>query len=205
MQNSILWIGRSGCSWCSIFCYPFYFPFCCDNNAPWAVCFSPRYPWCCFTLQRRANRGVRARCGQQNHDPHHKFTGEWHCCSTKVLDCPQEAPKASQTDGPLLQLSFVTQSSDLSTPTGLEWDSSLCIVCEHRVCKPNWSTPLLQILANPRHQFNSSSIYKNVTLVAWDPAPYTVNLHKVGVLLFHTSCFSYTHTFMNTSSSSHVA
>lgn len=35
-----------------------------------------------------------------------------------------------------------------------------------------------QILANPRHQFNSSSIYKNVTLVAWDPAPYTVNLHK---------------------------
>ncbi|KAM6934930.1 beta-galactoside alpha-2,6-sialyltransferase 2 [Xenentodon cancila] len=35
-----------------------------------------------------------------------------------------------------------------------------------------------QILANPKHQFNSSSIYKNVTLVAWDPAPYTVNLHK---------------------------
>ncbi|TKS66961.1 Beta-galactoside alpha-2,6-sialyltransferase 2 [Collichthys lucidus] len=35
-----------------------------------------------------------------------------------------------------------------------------------------------QILANPRHRFNTSSIYKNVTLVAWDPAPYTVNLHK---------------------------
>ncbi|XP_030613731.1 beta-galactoside alpha-2,6-sialyltransferase 2 [Archocentrus centrarchus] len=35
-----------------------------------------------------------------------------------------------------------------------------------------------QILANPKHQFNTSSIYKNVTLVAWDPAPYTVNLHK---------------------------
>ncbi|KAM9344259.1 beta-galactoside alpha-2,6-sialyltransferase 2 isoform 1-T3 [Pholidichthys leucotaenia] len=35
-----------------------------------------------------------------------------------------------------------------------------------------------QILANPRHQFNTSPIYKNVTLVAWDPAPYTVNLHK---------------------------
>ncbi|XP_034549248.1 beta-galactoside alpha-2,6-sialyltransferase 2 [Notolabrus celidotus] len=35
-----------------------------------------------------------------------------------------------------------------------------------------------QIMANPRHQFNTSSIYKNVTLVAWDPAPYTVNLHK---------------------------
>lgn len=35
-----------------------------------------------------------------------------------------------------------------------------------------------QILANPRHRFNTSSIYKNVTLVAWDPAPYAVNLHK---------------------------
>lgn len=35
-----------------------------------------------------------------------------------------------------------------------------------------------QILANPRHRFNTSSIYKNITLVAWDPAPYTVNLHK---------------------------
>ncbi|XP_058247688.1 beta-galactoside alpha-2,6-sialyltransferase 2 isoform X2 [Hemibagrus wyckioides] len=35
-----------------------------------------------------------------------------------------------------------------------------------------------QILANPSHQFNSSSLYKNVTLVAWDPAPYAVNLHK---------------------------
>ncbi|XP_034069715.1 beta-galactoside alpha-2,6-sialyltransferase 2 isoform X1 [Gymnodraco acuticeps] len=35
-----------------------------------------------------------------------------------------------------------------------------------------------QILANPRHRFNSSSIYKNVTLVAWDPAPYTVNLYQ---------------------------
>ncbi|XP_070832706.1 beta-galactoside alpha-2,6-sialyltransferase 2 [Chaetodon trifascialis] len=35
-----------------------------------------------------------------------------------------------------------------------------------------------QILANPKHRFNTSSIYKNVTLVAWDPAPYTVNLEK---------------------------
>ncbi|XP_061580610.1 beta-galactoside alpha-2,6-sialyltransferase 2 [Cololabis saira] len=35
-----------------------------------------------------------------------------------------------------------------------------------------------QILANPRHRFNTSSIYKNVTLVAWDPAPYAVDLHK---------------------------
>ncbi|XP_029980774.1 beta-galactoside alpha-2,6-sialyltransferase 2 [Sphaeramia orbicularis] len=35
-----------------------------------------------------------------------------------------------------------------------------------------------QILANPKHRFNTSSIYKNVTLVAWDPAPYTINLHK---------------------------
>lgn len=37
----------------------------------------------------------------------------------------------------------------------------------------------VQILANPNHQFNSSALYKNVTLVAWDPAPYAVNLHKV--------------------------
>lgn len=35
-----------------------------------------------------------------------------------------------------------------------------------------------QILANPKHQFNTSSLYKNVTLVAWDPAPYTLNLDK---------------------------
>ncbi|XP_013867104.1 beta-galactoside alpha-2,6-sialyltransferase 2 [Austrofundulus limnaeus] len=35
-----------------------------------------------------------------------------------------------------------------------------------------------QILANPTYQFNTSSIYKNVTLVAWDPTPYSVNLHK---------------------------
>lgn len=40
-----------------------------------------------------------------------------------------------------------------------------------------------QILANPKHRFNTSSIYKNVTLVAWDPAPYTVNLHKVFLFL----------------------
>ncbi|XP_047456726.1 beta-galactoside alpha-2,6-sialyltransferase 2 [Mugil cephalus] len=35
-----------------------------------------------------------------------------------------------------------------------------------------------QILANPNYGFNTSSLYKNVTLVAWDPAPYAVNLHK---------------------------
>ncbi|XP_052461364.1 beta-galactoside alpha-2,6-sialyltransferase 2-like [Carassius gibelio] len=35
-----------------------------------------------------------------------------------------------------------------------------------------------QILVNPKHQFNTSSLYKNITLVAWDPAPYTLNLHK---------------------------
>nr|XP_057937913.1 beta-galactoside alpha-2,6-sialyltransferase 2 [Doryrhamphus excisus] len=35
-----------------------------------------------------------------------------------------------------------------------------------------------QILANPRHRFKTSSLYKNITLVAWDPAPYTLNLHK---------------------------
>ncbi|KAM9449265.1 beta-galactoside alpha-2,6-sialyltransferase 2-like isoform 2-T2 [Salvelinus alpinus] len=33
-----------------------------------------------------------------------------------------------------------------------------------------------QILANPDHRFNTSSLYKNVTLVAWDPAPYDKNV-----------------------------
>lgn len=46
----------------------------------------------------------------------------------------------------------------------------------------NCNTSLSQILTDPRHHFSTSSIYKNVTLVAWDPAPYNVNLHKV--LLF---------------------
>ncbi|XP_076858010.1 beta-galactoside alpha-2,6-sialyltransferase 2 [Brachyhypopomus gauderio] len=35
-----------------------------------------------------------------------------------------------------------------------------------------------QILANPSYHFNTSLLYKNVTLVAWDPAPYKVNLHE---------------------------
>ncbi|KAM6986234.1 LOW QUALITY PROTEIN: beta-galactoside alpha-2,6-sialyltransferase 2 [Aplochiton taeniatus] len=35
-----------------------------------------------------------------------------------------------------------------------------------------------QILANPKYHFNTSSIYKNVTLVVWDPAPYAVDLRK---------------------------
>uniref|UniRef100_A0A8C1S0Y1 Beta-galactoside alpha-2,6-sialyltransferase 2 n=1 Tax=Cyprinus carpio TaxID=7962 RepID=A0A8C1S0Y1_CYPCA len=35
-----------------------------------------------------------------------------------------------------------------------------------------------QILANPIHKFNSSLIYKNITLVAWDPASYNIDLHK---------------------------
>ncbi|KAJ8350802.1 hypothetical protein SKAU_G00259320 [Synaphobranchus kaupii] len=35
-----------------------------------------------------------------------------------------------------------------------------------------------QILANPKHRFNTSSLYKEVILVAWDPAPYTANLLK---------------------------
>uniref|UniRef100_A0A3P9JD33 Beta-galactoside alpha-2,6-sialyltransferase 2 n=1 Tax=Oryzias latipes TaxID=8090 RepID=A0A3P9JD33_ORYLA len=35
-----------------------------------------------------------------------------------------------------------------------------------------------QILANPKHEFKTSSIYKNITLVAWDPAPYTLNLDE---------------------------
>ncbi|KAF7645612.1 hypothetical protein LDENG_00201270 [Lucifuga dentata] len=35
-----------------------------------------------------------------------------------------------------------------------------------------------QILARPKHHFNTSSLYQNVTLVAWDPAPYAVDLHQ---------------------------
>ncbi|TEA11151.1 hypothetical protein DBR06_SOUSAS7210068 [Sousa chinensis] len=34
-----------------------------------------------------------------------------------------------------------------------------------------------QILTNPRHHFIDSSLYKDVILVAWDPAPYSANLH----------------------------
>ncbi|XP_077436100.1 beta-galactoside alpha-2,6-sialyltransferase 2 [Vanacampus margaritifer] len=34
------------------------------------------------------------------------------------------------------------------------------------------------VMASPKHHFQTSSLYKNVTLVAWDPAPYTLNLHK---------------------------
>ncbi|KPP69562.1 hypothetical protein Z043_111670, partial [Scleropages formosus] len=33
-----------------------------------------------------------------------------------------------------------------------------------------------QILASSTHWFNTSSLYKDVALVAWDPAPYAVNL-----------------------------
>ncbi|KAI7790403.1 beta-galactoside alpha-2,6-sialyltransferase 2b [Triplophysa rosa] len=35
-----------------------------------------------------------------------------------------------------------------------------------------------QILANPKYKFNSSSIYKNIALLAWDPAPYNFDLEK---------------------------
>ncbi|KAG7463408.1 hypothetical protein MATL_G00176310, partial [Megalops atlanticus] len=35
-----------------------------------------------------------------------------------------------------------------------------------------------QILANPSHHFNTSSLYKDIALVAWDPAPYAVDLEK---------------------------
>ncbi|XP_069747234.1 beta-galactoside alpha-2,6-sialyltransferase 2 [Narcine bancroftii] len=35
-----------------------------------------------------------------------------------------------------------------------------------------------QILVNPEHKFNNSTLFKNVVLVAWDPAPYSINLLK---------------------------
>ncbi|KAM8977433.1 beta-galactoside alpha-2,6-sialyltransferase 2 [Pelodytes ibericus] len=34
-----------------------------------------------------------------------------------------------------------------------------------------------QILTNPIHHFKDSSLYKDVTLVAWDPSPYYADLH----------------------------
>ncbi|XP_013045676.2 beta-galactoside alpha-2,6-sialyltransferase 2 isoform X2 [Anser cygnoides] len=34
-----------------------------------------------------------------------------------------------------------------------------------------------QILTNPNHHFVESSLYKDVILVAWDPAPYSANLN----------------------------
>ncbi|XP_058390330.1 beta-galactoside alpha-2,6-sialyltransferase 2 [Diceros bicornis minor] len=34
-----------------------------------------------------------------------------------------------------------------------------------------------QILTNPNHHFIDSSLYKDVILVAWDPAPYSANLN----------------------------
>ncbi|XP_053563599.1 beta-galactoside alpha-2,6-sialyltransferase 2 isoform X2 [Bombina bombina] len=34
-----------------------------------------------------------------------------------------------------------------------------------------------QILTNPNHHFADSSLYKDVTLVAWDPSPYYADLH----------------------------
>uniref|UniRef100_A0A670J108 Beta-galactoside alpha-2,6-sialyltransferase 2 n=1 Tax=Podarcis muralis TaxID=64176 RepID=A0A670J108_PODMU len=33
-----------------------------------------------------------------------------------------------------------------------------------------------QILTNPKHQFTDNPLYKDVTLVAWDPAPYSADL-----------------------------
>ncbi|XP_041822013.1 beta-galactoside alpha-2,6-sialyltransferase 2-like [Chelmon rostratus] len=33
-----------------------------------------------------------------------------------------------------------------------------------------------QIVARPKHRFNSSSLYRDVTLLVWDPAPYSSNL-----------------------------
>lgn len=35
-----------------------------------------------------------------------------------------------------------------------------------------------QVLANPEHRFGKNSLYKNITLVAWDPAPYSADLKK---------------------------
>lgn len=36
-----------------------------------------------------------------------------------------------------------------------------------------------QIMADPQYRFADSHLYKNITLVAWDPGPYSGNLEKV--------------------------
>ncbi|XP_061647935.1 beta-galactoside alpha-2,6-sialyltransferase 2 [Phyllopteryx taeniolatus] len=35
-----------------------------------------------------------------------------------------------------------------------------------------------KVIVSPKHHFKTSSLYKNVTLVAWDPPPYSLKLHK---------------------------
>ncbi|XP_061697553.1 beta-galactoside alpha-2,6-sialyltransferase 2 isoform X2 [Syngnathoides biaculeatus] len=35
-----------------------------------------------------------------------------------------------------------------------------------------------KVIVSPEHHFKTSPLYKNVTLVAWDPPPYSLNLHK---------------------------
>lgn len=37
-------------------------------------------------------------------------------------------------------------------------------------------------MADPKHKFANSHLYKNITLVAWDPSPYSGNLEKVSKL-----------------------
>ena len=41
----------------------------------------------------------------------------------------------------------------------------------------------LQILTNPSYHFMDSALYKDVILVAWDPAPYSANLNLVSISL----------------------
>lgn len=36
-----------------------------------------------------------------------------------------------------------------------------------------------QIMADPQHRFTESHLFKNITLVAWDPGSYSGNLEKV--------------------------
>lgn len=46
---------------------------------------------------------------------------------------------------------------------------------------------LRQIVARPKHRFNSSSLYRDVTLLVWDPAPYSSNLTEVSCDCFQSS------------------
>ncbi|XP_056443398.1 beta-galactoside alpha-2,6-sialyltransferase 2-like isoform X1 [Gadus chalcogrammus] len=68
----------------------------------------------------------------------------------------------------------------------LEGPPQHCVLCRwlhhHQPRNPLLLSPPptlpTQIMALHKHHFNSSFLYRNVTLVAWDPAPYSLNLSE---------------------------
>lgn len=45
------------------------------------------------------------------------------------------------------------------------------LIKKHSICE--------QIMADPRHRFADNHLYTNITLLAWDPSPYSGDLKKV--------------------------